>query len=224
MLTGCLTINGYTLIEIGLKGGYSFGSITAKEIHWIKTFTSHEDSTWTETATYTPTGKERETKNPKGFNGALVCKITLPIIPIGIEIGTGYSLTSYQEKDTTYTIRSAGIVILGKYRFRVPIVSPWIGIGPFLAFNKHKSSPYNVWKHGKSTFNFGISSSVGVDIGLIPKLSVDGGLLFNYYISSNTKCTSQGSSQEYRFYEFTKETKFSHSEIGFFLGMSYKIL
>jgi hypothetical protein len=236
ILCTVITLNGYALIEVGLEGGYFFGNLTFKEVYQ-KTTTTEAGSTWVEDTTYTPTGKEAETKHPKGFGLSLFGEITPPFLPIGIELKGGFSSTGFKETEIdtkgsridtatySYTINSIGFSLLGKYSLKMPVFSPYIKIGPFFAFNTHKLKFEDVpiALEYDRTFNFGISCGIGAKMGLIPKFPLTIGLLYNYYIVSKAEYTAEWSPLA-RHVKTEGRNKFSQQDIGIFFGITHKIL
>jgi opacity protein-like surface antigen len=221
ILCTVITLNGYALIEVGLEGGYLFGNLTFKALHEVITYTK-AGSTWVEDTTYIPTGEEAETQHPKGLGISLLCGITLPALPVEMEIGGGFSSTGFKIRTTTWTINSISFSLIGKYLFRMPVVSPYIKIGPFFAFNTHKMKTGEVTAsivESERTFNFGISCGLGAKIGLIPKFPLNIGLLYNHYIGPKAKFIYKDPSMKANL-----EYKFSQQDIGIFFGITHKIL
>ncbi len=239
ILTGGLVTNGYAFIGCGLKGGYGYQSITPTEIH-LTTKVTTGTTVITADTTFTPTGEEAETKNPTGFGGELVLDIAPPVIPLGIELGMGfYTGTDEKVEDTagipttiTSTVNSIKISALGKYYIKgIPMISPWVGVGPFLGLNTHKlkvkremgtvtaSTEYA----GEMVPNFGILGGAGVKVSIIPKLSLNVGVLFDYFIVAKGKYTSK-----FTFGETTTETTYeikgSQWNMNALVGISYDIL
>lgn len=220
--------NATAFINFGLRGGYAYESLTPKEVHQITKTTTGSTTTTTDT-TYTPTGEEAETKHPQGFGGELVCEIIPPVIPLGIEVNAGSYTTSFKELDNnteyTYTINSMKLSALGKYFIPMPFISPWVGIGPFVAFNSHKVKfeNLNIVFEGEKVANFGLLGGAGANIGMLPKLSLNVGVLFNYLIVAKSKSTSTWSFGNTTI-ETTSETKFSQWNINPSISMTYKIM
>ncbi|MCK4306953.1 outer membrane beta-barrel protein [candidate division WOR-3 bacterium] len=239
ILASGLATNGYSFINFGLKGGYAYQSITPTEIHRTTKVTMGSTTT-TDTTTYTPTGNDAETKNPTGFGGELVFDITPPIIPLGIELDVGFYTGNYKEiEDTTggkltstLTVNSIKISALGKYYIKkIPMISPWVGVGPFIGLNTHKLKKKG--KMGEVTVsyeykgemvpNFGILGGAGVKVSIIPKLSLNIGVLLDYFIVAKGKYTAK-----YTLFDTTTETTYeikgSQWNINALVGISYDIL
>lgn len=212
ILTVGVVSNADALVSFGLKGGYTYESLTAKEVH----ITINNTET-----TYTPTGEAAETHSPKGFGGELLCEVVFPIIPIGMELSIGSYTTSFENVDnsTTYTINSIKASGVGKYIVHgIPMISPWIGIGPFIGLDAHKSKTGEnliITFEGERVVNWGILSGVGANIGITPKLALNTGVIFNYFIASNSKFIISG---------ITSKTKYSQWNINFLAGITYKII
>jgi hypothetical protein len=231
ILCTVITLNGYALIEVGLEGGYFFGNITLKEVY-RKTTTTEAGSTWVKDTTYTPTGIDAETRHPKGLGLTLFSEITPPFLPIGVELRSGFSFTSFRIGKCRHTINSVDFSLLGKHSLKIPIFSPYIKIGPFLALNTHKIKPMMINFRSKRTFNFGISCGIGAKIGLIPRFPLNIGLLYNYYIVSKAEfyivCkaefTSETSSGGAHHFKDERKFKYSQQDVGIFFGITHKIL
>ncbi|MBI4722095.1 MAG: hypothetical protein HY769_03715 [Candidatus Stahlbacteria bacterium] len=221
--------NADAFVSFGLKGGYVYESITAKKVHIINKTTT-QSGTWTTDTTYTPTDEEAETYSPKGFGGELLMEVVFPIIPIGMELGIGSYTTSYENiinsTKYTYTINSIKASGVGKYIVKgIPMISPWIGIGPFIGLDVHKSKieDLNITFEGERVVNWGILSGLGANIGITPKLALSTGVLFNYFIVSNGKATAKYTIFNTT-YETTSEIKYSQWNTNFLVGLTYKIM
>lgn len=241
IVMGVVISDAYALINLGLKGGYMYESLTPKEIHQIRKTTIGNTTRITDT-TYTPTGEDAETKHPKGLGGEAICEISPPVMPMGIELGIGSYTTSFTDLDIdtsygvvdttidttkyTHTINSIKLAVFVKYFVHgIPMVSTWIGVGPFLGLNMHKIKveELNIVFEGERITNFGILSGIGASVWLLPNLSLNTGFIFSYFITSKGKATSTwtyGNVTE----ETTSEFKFSQWNIGLSVGVMCKIM
>lgn len=227
LVVGVMT-NSYAGISIGLKGGYVYQSLTPKEVHEITKITTGTSTTTTD-STYTPTGEGAETKHPNGFGGGVLFEIIPPVIPVGVELNVGFytgSFTETEEICSTYTVNSIKVSALGKYYIKgPPMISPWVGVGPFIGLTTHKSKveDLNMTFEGDMVPNFGILGGAGANIGIVPKLSLNIGILFDYFIESKGKSTMKYTFGE-TVTETTSEVKFSQWNINALIGVSYGIM
>ncbi|MDD5530553.1 MAG: hypothetical protein PHX21_11080 [bacterium] len=209
------TVNTYAGISFGLKGGYVLGSLKATEV------TTKMGSA--AAITTTPTGDEAEAKSLQGFGGELFCDITVPILPIGAEIGAGFYSESYDTGSSfSYKVNSMKVSGIGKYYIKgIPMISPWLGVGPFIGFATHsaesKSGSLTVTYTGDMASNFGLTIGTGVKIGILPtKMAINAGILFDYFL------TSEGNLKgEFLGIPMESTTKYSQWNLNLMAGISF---
>ncbi len=232
ILVSGISVNSYALVNVGLRGGYTYESLKTTEVH----MTMKTAGTTVMDTTFIPTDEDAETKHPTGFGGELFCEITPPVIPLGVELGIGFYTGSFTETDedtafpstVTSTINSIKISALGKYYIKgIPTISPWVSVGPFLGLNTYKmkmeiemgTTTVSAEYDGSMVPNFGVLGGIGVNIGIIPNLSFNVGALFDYFIVSKGKMTMEEATTE-----MTIEPKNSQWNLNILVGISYDIL
>lgn len=216
---GIFALNTYAGITFGIRGGYSYQNLKATEY----TYTT-PDTSYTETL-------EDTAKGFNGFGGEL--SLGFELAPLAIEVNAGYYTVSHSEEEEfdgfsgtwTYTVNSIKVSALGKFVVPgIPMVTPWIGVGPFVGLNTHKVkmefAGITTTMDGEMVPNFGVLAGMGVDISLPGSpISFNVGALFDYFLVSKSKIK-----QEYwGDGTMTSEGKFNQWGVNVVAGVSFKI-
>lgn len=214
---GVFALNSHAGMTFGIKGGYSYQNLKGTEL----TITMPDTS-------FTETIEDDTARGYSGFGGELSLGFDLAPIPLAIEANAGYYTTSHSEKEgdttSTSTLNSIKISALGKYKITgMPIMTPWIGAGPFVALNTHKSKteyPDTTYiENGEMVPNFGVLAGMGLDISLpgFP-ISFNVSALFDYFLVSKGKFEEKDND-----ITTTIEPKFNQWGVNAFAGITFKM-
>lgn len=199
----CFAASAFGLgIKPGLKAGYMNMSVTPKEL----TFKTPLGSS---TIDLTDT-----TKSYTGSFGELSLDVDL-LMGVGFGLGIGYASASNTENNNTATISSIRLLGTGNFsRSIIPGVGYYVFLGPVVTLDKLTYENMGPVESNIVT-NFGINTQAGLNISLIPVLSIGGGMLFDYMLKSGLQLTDGTT---------TMEIKQSQHNLGFFLKLTMKLI
>ncbi|MDD2889094.1 MAG: hypothetical protein PHE49_00445 [bacterium] len=199
------TVNTYAGGSFGIKGAYTYGGLKAK-IRTIKIDNNSVSNDFSSTS---------KMEHPRGFGGELFCDIGIPLLPLGLEIGAGFYTENFKEIagdiTTTYTVNSIKFSGLGKYYTKgIPIILPWIGLGPFIGLNTHNVATtilgQTLTTTGNMVPNFGLTIGTGIKIGILPKTAVNVGILLDYYLVSEATSNTGAITTEWTYSQWNLNT------------------
>jgi|Deesub1362A_J573_1020465.scaffolds.fasta_scaffold03464_4 hypothetical protein len=240
VIWGLFTVGeGYGLLEFGVRGGYRTGNLALKE--GTMTIIPPGDTGRAEFKI------AKDSKPLSGLGIELLGRFSPPALPITIEGGIGVNNTAIniEKTDTTtdtttvhywtvqgkYKASAINLFTFCSYKFPVKGVTPYVGVGPYLGIvgytyqieDKTLSGIMNVKVTSKRSLCFGFRGGAGVNVNLIPKIGVNVGIVYDYYLGTKGDEVWTFSLLGVTATSHCK-TKYSHSELGILIGVSYTMM
>jgi hypothetical protein len=240
VIWGLLAVGeSYGLLDFGIRGGYRTGNLELKEGERTVSLFGLEATI--------PLGKEK--KPLSGLGIEVFGKFSPPALPMSIEGGIGVNNTAVNieksnPKDSIhywvfkgkYKASTINLFTFCSYKLPLKVVSPYIGGGPYLGIIGYTyqiedeavvNDSISVKVTSKKSTTFGFRGGTGAYVNLIPKLGINIGIVYDYYLGPKGDETLK--------FSFTRDgntvslpmkvkTKYSHGELGILVGLTYTMM